>query len=292
MTAPSAVPVAVPTEAEAVRDDRAADVYCLGCGYNLRGLEGEGTAAGRCPECGRPFDVQEYAGVRSPWVQRHRSGPFVAYWHTALLVTFRPLDFARRFHWPHVRYHGSAQFRRLTVASATAAALLSAAALACHLRVTPAGLLIILGAMAPSAALFFYGATELGGFFVGPRLPTDTSEEGFRARIVNDYASAALAWLPVPALVVCLAAAAERLIPGPASQWLFAAAAALAGWLMVLWATDVLVLFGSALALGRGSLVLAGVFFPIRFAGVAVLTVLFVFGPLACAVGGLVSKLR
>ena len=286
MTAPSAVPVAPPTGAHKARD---ADVYCLGCGYNLRGLEEDG---GRCPECGRPMDAREHAGVRSPWVDRHRNGVLAAYWHTVLLVTFRPLDFARRFDWPRVRYHGSSRFRRLTVASASAAALLAAAAIAWHLQVTAAGMVVLLGAMVPSAALFFYGATELGGFFIGPRLPTDSSEERFRARIVNDYASAALAWLPAPATLVLLGAAAERIWHGPPSQWLFAAAAALAAWVLVLWATDVLVLFGNALSLGRGALLLAGVFFPVRFAGVAVLTVLFIFGPLACAVGGLVARFR
>jgi hypothetical protein len=51
----------------------------------------------------------------------------------------------------------------------------------------------------------------------------------------------------------------------------------------------VLVLFGRALSLGRGILVVAAVFFPVRFAGMVVLTTLFVFAPLACAVGGLIS---
>ena len=38
-----------------------------------------------------------------------------------------------------------------------------------------------------------------------------------------------------------------------------------------------------------GALLLAAIFFPLRFGGMAVLTVLFVFAPLACAVGGLIS---
>jgi hypothetical protein len=291
VTAPSAVPVS-PFDAEPRGTPRDADVYCLGCGYNLRGLAGEGEAGGRCPECGRPFEAREYAGVRSPWVDRHRVGALAAYWQTVLLVTFRPLDFARRFDWPRVRFHGSSKFRRLTVASATVATLLVTAALALHYRLTTAGVVVLLGAILPSAALFFHVATELAGFFLGPRLPTDNSEEGFRARIMNDYASAALAWLPLPAVTVWLAVAVERLFPGTIATGLFAAAAALTGWVLVLWATDVLILFGTALALGRGALVLAGVFFPIRFGGVAVMTVLFIFAPLACAVGGLVARLR
>jgi hypothetical protein len=54
----------------------------------------------------------------------------------------------------------------------------------------------------------------------------------------------------------------------------------------------VLVLFGRALALRTVLLVVAAVFFPVRFAGLVVLTTLFIFAPLACAVGGLISLVR
>lgn len=261
-----------------------AERYCLACGYNLRGLTG-----GRCPECGRVIDRHEHDGFRAPWVDRHRIGMLRAYWRTAALVTFRPGEFAGRFHWPRVRFHGSHAFRLWTVAWAAGAVVTAAAALAWRIGLGGTGLAVLLGALAPSAVLFFYGATELAGFFTGPRLPSESSEEMFRARMINDYASAALAWTPVPAAVVCAGVGAGRLVGQPVDQVLFLLAGVLTAWVGVLWLGGVLVLFGRTLALGRVVMVLAAVMFPVRFAGMMVLTMLFVFAPLACAVGGLIS---
>ena len=258
--------------------------FCLGCGYNLRGLTGV-----RCPECGRAIDRHELDGLNAPWVHRQRIGVFPAYWHTAALVTFRPGDFARRFRWPRVRFHGSHAFRLWTVALAAGAVVLATAAVAWHLGVGLTGMVILGGAVAPSALLLLYGATELAGFFTGPRLPSDTSEESFRARMVNDYASAALAWTPVPAALLVVAVAAGKLVDSPVDEGLFLLAGALAAWVGVLWVGDVLVLFGRALELRTVVLVLAAVVFPVRFVGLVILTALFVFAPLACAVGGLIS---
>ena len=270
-----------------VSDNEASEQYCLDCGYNLRGLPGA-----RCPECGRAIDHHEHDGLQAPWVHRRRIGLLAAYWQTAALVTFRPGDFAGRFHWPRVRFHGSHTFRVWTVAWAAGAIVVAAAAVAWRFGVPPAGVVILAAALAPSAAVLMYGATELAGFFAGPRLPSDTSEEVFRANLVNDYASAALAWTPVPAAVVCAAVAAGKLVAGPADQVLFLLAGALAAWIGVLWVGVVLVLFGRALSIGPGILVLAAVFFPVRFAGLVLLTTLFVFAPLACAAGGLISLVR
>ena len=263
------------------------ECYCVGCGYNLRVLAG-----GRCPECGRPIDRQEHDGLDAPWVHRRRLGALAAYWQTAALVTFQPGDFARRFHWPRVRFHGSHQFRLWTVSVAAGAVVMAAMAVAWRYGVGWTGMAVLGGAVAPSAMLLMYGATELAGFFTGPRLPSDTSEEVFRAQMVNDYASAALAWTPVPAAVLVIAVAAGRLLAGPFDQALFLAAAALAAWIGVLWVGGVLVLFGQALSLRTPLLVVAAVFFPVRFAGLVVLTTLFIFAPLACAVGGLISLVR
>jgi hypothetical protein len=148
---------------------------------------------------------------------------------------------------------------------------------------------VLLGALLPSAAAFFFGATELAGFFTGPRPVSDTSEEGFRAGIINDYASAALAWTPVPALVLCAGAAASRVIGAAAADYVFSFALLLFAVIAVLWLGNVLVVFGQSLALGPAGLALAAVFFPIRCAGLAILTLVFIFLPLACCVGGLIS---
>jgi hypothetical protein len=264
-----------------------AERYCFACGYNLRGLAG-----GRCPECGRPIERNEHEGLDAPWVRRSHGGSFDAFWHTAALVTFRPGDFARRFHWPRVRFHGSQVFRLWTVATAAGAIVIAALAVAWQFRVGWTGLAVLAGAVAPSAMLLMYGATELAGFFTGPRLPSDTSEEVFRARMVNDYASAALAWTPAPALLLLAGVAAGKLVDGPVDTSLYLLAAALAAWIGVLWVGDVLVMFGHALDVRTGVLVLAAVVFPIRFAGLVALTAMFIFAPLACAVGGLISLAR
>jgi hypothetical protein len=278
--------------AGASRDDEGhdrdgADCYCPGCGYDLRGL-----AHDRCPECGRVARRGDRCGVRLPWTQRARLGTAEAFWRTAALVTFRPDEFAARFHWQHVRHHGSAGFRRRTVACAAAASVLAAAGFAWHARLSAHATSVLLGALLPSALAFFYAATELAGFFAGPRPPSDTSEEGFRAAIVNDYASAALAWTPLPALLACAGAAAARadLSPGPAAaDYLFSLALLCCAAIAVLWLADVLAVFGRALSIGPAGLFLAAVVFPLRFAGLAVLTAVFVFLPLACCVGGLIS---
>jgi hypothetical protein len=267
--------------------DEEPECYCVGCGYNLRGLEG-----GRCPECGRPIDRHEHDGLDAPWVHRRHIGAVPAFWQTAALVTFRPGDFARRFQWPRVRFHGSHLFRLWTVSVAAAALVAAALAVAWRYSVGGVGMTVLAGAVAPSAMLLMYGATELAGFFTGPRLPSDTSEEVFRAHLVNDYASAALAWTPAPAAVLVAGVAAGRLLPGPVDQAAFLLAGALAAWIGVLWVGGVLVLFGRALSLRTAVLVIAAVFFPVRFAGLVVLTSLFVFAPLACAVGGLISLVR
>jgi hypothetical protein len=266
--------------------------YCLGCGYNLRGLDGS-RDGGRCPECGRPIDRFEHQGLRAPWVHRHRIGAFAAYWQTAALVTFRPGEFAARFHWPRVRFHGSNVFRRWTVCWAASALVLAAAAVAWRYGVGATAAAAILGALAPSALLLMYGATELAAFFTGPRLATDTSEELFRAQMVNDYASAALAWTPAPALVLLAGVWAGKMFaPTPLDTVLFMIAGALAAWVGVLWVGGVLVLFGKALSLSTYVLVLAAVVFPVRFAGLILLTALFVFAPLVSAATGLISLAR
>jgi hypothetical protein len=254
--------------------------FCLGCGYNLRGLAG-----GRCPECGRAIDTHEHEGLRAPWVDRSRIGVFAAYWRTAALVTFRPGEFVRRFHWPRVRYHGSHLFRLWTIGWATAAVTFCTAALAWRANLAATGTVVLLGAMLPAAALFLYSATELTGFFTGPRLPSDTSEEVFRAQMIGDYALAALAWTPVPAVVCCAGVGAGKMFGGLMEEVLFLLAAALAAWVALLWLTGVLVLFGRALSLRPPVLV----FFPVRVAGLAILVALFVFAPLACGIGGLIS---
>lgn len=64
----------------------AADLQCIHCGYNLRGLQ----PAGRCPECGGPIEdsrqghLLRYAEVE--WLKRLRFGTALKYWYVGINI--------------------------------------------------------------------------------------------------------------------------------------------------------------------------------------------------------------
>src|SRR4051812_29675363 len=55
------------TNADALPAD--AGLFCLGCGYDLRGLSGD---TARCPECGLAIDRTVGGASRIPWAHRAR----------------------------------------------------------------------------------------------------------------------------------------------------------------------------------------------------------------------------
>jgi hypothetical protein len=63
---------------EEAEDDR----FCIGCGYNLRGLNSE-----QCPECGLPIDTAQ--GSEIAWEARNEIGVLRAFWRTMMRGTFR-----------------------------------------------------------------------------------------------------------------------------------------------------------------------------------------------------------
>lgn len=102
------------------------DLFCPGCGYDLRGSIG----SGRCPECGLAID--RATGVsRIPWAHRRRIGRVRAYWRTVWLATFRIRQLGDEVN-RAVNYHDAQRFRLVTVVIATLAAVgvLAAAAAA------------------------------------------------------------------------------------------------------------------------------------------------------------------
>jgi len=92
------------------RPDAISDgVYCVRCGYHLRGVVGD-----RCPECG--YDL---AGLRStesaiPWSRRRDIGRFRAYWATVWAVTVRTRKFCEE-HAREVSYRDARLFQWVTV---------------------------------------------------------------------------------------------------------------------------------------------------------------------------------
>ncbi len=104
-----------------------AGVFCVDCGYDLRGLTSE-----RCPECG--VSIVELHGGQSliPWVHRKHVGFWRAYWKTVWLVFRRPktlaLEMVRKVDWGD-----SQSFRWTTTAIAYACVLLATLTwYACH----------------------------------------------------------------------------------------------------------------------------------------------------------------
>ncbi len=88
------------------------DLFCQGCGYNLRGLTGN-----LCPECGRSLVGLRLTVSRIPWVHRRVLGRVRAYAETVALVMFRQHDFADEMARP-VCYSDAQRFRWVTVALA------------------------------------------------------------------------------------------------------------------------------------------------------------------------------
>jgi len=65
------------------QDELGDERFCVGCGYNLRGLAGD-----RCPECGLRFDAEASSPI--PWVHRKHIGFFRSFFKTVMLAMFWP----------------------------------------------------------------------------------------------------------------------------------------------------------------------------------------------------------
>ncbi len=75
--------------------EAAAEIFCVDCGYNLRGI-----ASDRCPECGWTIDRNALARSRIPWTHRRDIGRWRAYWRTVWLGSRRVKDLALEINRP------------------------------------------------------------------------------------------------------------------------------------------------------------------------------------------------
>jgi hypothetical protein len=112
-TPPTAPPTATVPSEGAASDD--VDLFCPGCGYHLRGIEGIDC----CPECGLAIDRTGVALSQIPWAHRRHIGRFRAYWRTVWLASLNPrklaAESARR-----VGYRDAQRFRMITAVLAAA----------------------------------------------------------------------------------------------------------------------------------------------------------------------------
>lgn len=190
------------------------DIFCPGCGYNVRGLP-----ENRCPECGRAFDPAVLAVSQLPWPQRHAIGRLRAYWRTVFFVMFRNRRFSDEFAYP-VSYHDANLFRWITVAHAS---VISVALIICIIVAAPSlvwkvplisvlsNLWVMVGGLF-GTVLAFAAMTGLPGYFFHPHRLTTESQN--RAVALSYYTCAPLVFSPLLTLIVVLL---EFLDCGPAS---------------------------------------------------------------------------
>lgn len=188
---------------DAIRDD----LFCPGCGYNLRSLTGE-----RCPECA--FDIREVRRRRSdiPWMYRDRGGVFRTYWKTVRMVVLQSRQFCMEIGRP-VDEPSAWRFRRLTLLHAylplvviTLAVLLAGfvrldAEVCAYLAVVHVGIIVCLAA---TTSLPYY-------LFRDPDLSLNLQRRG---AVLMLYAGAPLALMFLVALLVIVGIVLPRLFLG------------------------------------------------------------------------------
>jgi hypothetical protein len=207
-----------------------ADLFCPGCGYNLRGIESE-----RCPECGLIADRQSLSKWVLPWPGRAWIGRWRAFWRTVNLVTFRPSALAVEMTRP-TQFFDAILFRRIVVSSLLIPAGITATAIYFSFIVRPYGdmrdlwiatdwlgsILQLFGVVViwVCLALFLLTATAIPGYFFRP--PTLTTVQQNRAVALSYYSCAPLVYTVGTCGWACLIFAlfASRDLTSPL-QWAF-----------------------------------------------------------------------
>ncbi|WP_428938622.1 hypothetical protein [Fontivita pretiosa] len=204
----------------------AADLYCPGCGYNLRGID----ASQRCPECGLSIDRSTLGKSVIPWTARRHIGRARALFKTAWLASTDPRMLAREMAIA-VSFRDAQRFRWTVVAIASVP--LIAAAIIARATLGPFGPLffgpwaaigytsgpqspwpdvgiclftgLFLWPVTPVAILLFITAISgVQSYFFHPRsLPVVRQN---RAVALSCYSSGPLLFLTVPSLVFSAAA--------------------------------------------------------------------------------------
>lgn len=193
-------PATASKDAEAIE----IDLFCPGCGYDLRALTG-----GTCPECGIEVDLAKLRESSIPWVLGE--GFFGKMWgfvRTCDRATFRPTRFCREVARPVSLLHGR-WFRRIVVWVAWLTLLATAAVdwvLLIYMKgeaddwsdffrdagISQAGFYVSIALL---VLLFLVGFTGLHLYALHPRALAVERQD--RAVALGHYACAPLALLPV-----------------------------------------------------------------------------------------------
>ncbi len=177
------------------------DLFCLDCGYNLRGLTGN-----QCPECGHDIAYIRTHETKIPWTHRREIGWFLAFWKTVYFVLL-----SKRRLWEElcrpVDSSDARIFRRVTLVWIEGMILLLASVWA---WIDPQGLLAQCWKMEPHLTVIGFLTLLLGllAFFITTTRPPRSfsrycrshetpAELCHRAMTLSIYAAAPLAWLPV-----------------------------------------------------------------------------------------------
>ena len=259
---------------------------CERCVYDLRDLPQD-----RCPECGLPFDPGAAPTPRIPWLRRKRVGGAVAFWQTVGMATFSPRQFATEF--MRASRVSSAEARRfgrrcvgLAVLSVVAVCLAASPA---PLRRTGADVVVLVLAAAVAAWVFFGVLAATTPF--DPMLTALTGEHVW-LNALNAYASAPLAFSPVPAAVAVAGIAFVRtggvLRDVGLALLLLAAAGAVAQFVAL--GVSGLAMVRQVRRFGLEDTVWSALGLPLRWVGIVVLTSLVMLA-LACPLAALASIL-
>ena len=281
-TAAAAEPVPACAAAPSTAFDPAApvpaeyDVFCERCGYSLVGLVGD-----RCPECGANFDAGELPFARVPWLHRRRIGTFRAYRQTVAQVLRRPGAFAAELCRPvRISAHDAERFRVRTVYLAATSAVLVALAvmwingeLMQSWRSGPRPLgenILWLLILWLASCLFLWMATDMP-VFIWKGLPSLAPTE---LAPLHHYAAAPLALAPVVGLLAVVAPTLAWVSNVPA-EWFYilnlAAVVILVVWVISCWMTP-LILMRRATGCGFGRVALLGLYLPVHWLLMAMLT--------------------
>jgi MFS family permease len=183
-------------------DELLAERFCIGCGYNLRGIDSD-----RCPECGTVVDRSALATSVIPWSHRRTLGIASAYLRTVKLSILHPAKLAQEIGRP-ASFPDAILFRRITAGLATVSIIALIICLVC-VNFTFGDLsgdhFEIVGVVVFWICVWFFFLTSGGvaSYWFAPS--SRPIEQQNRAIAISYYASGPLGLTPIPITLIIAA---------------------------------------------------------------------------------------